>query len=193
MAELDSFSEWFEFVHGEGGLKAGGVAAPTELAQFNSILQKKVLGMSTELSAGDATFLDSLVNLTARTIQYWIDRYGRPVPDTDQARHIIEQIRHSLVNIEEIDPGNERVVSQIAETEDMVEAPRLLVSALSNITSSHHSTRLNKELALPMEELARQLPAFILALAEYNEGLPIDKYLEDTFKNIQANYLLADS
>lgn len=193
MPELDDFSEWFEFVHGEGSLRTGNVASPSDLAEFNKILQKKVLGFSGELSQNEASFVDGLVDMTARSLQYWIDRFGVGVPGTAQSVHLIEEIQKNLSRLEELDPSEGRVVAEIASPQEMMRDPRKFVAALSNVTGSQHPIRLNSLVTQPMEELACSLPAFIVVLAEYNEGLPVDDYLEDTFKNIQARYLLTES
>ncbi len=193
MPELDDFSEWFEFVHGEGGLRAGSVATPSDLAEFNNILQKKVLGFSADLSPKEASFVDGLVDLTARSIQYWIDRFGVTVPATAQSVYLIEEIQKNLSQLEELDPSEGRVVTEIAPPQDMIRDPQKLVIALANVTGSQHAIRRNNLVTQPMEELSRSLPAFIVVLAEHNEGLPVDDYLEGTFKNIQARYLLAES
>lgn len=197
-----SFERFNNLYPGLGEIKEGKFVPPDHWEKFCDVYINKIRYIQAavrDLTPEEGTFIDHTSDIASQCVQYWIEKFYRnpanksrrflpTILPNDQSSFIIPSLRRCIVEIEKADLQG-AASSAIPSLEDMGNKPEGLIKALDHMTHLKHSVRRNKDLRKPVIDYATNIMRFIPLLAQYNEGLVIDEYIEARVRELINVYI----
>jgi len=188
---LNELTNQFNQNHPElDGVAQEGIISAEHVHALRSIFDAKIVSLSRrqELADHERMFVDYSLDMGARCLTYWLERYDLPLPQSTPAIQIVNRLRASV----RASGYSDDETAPIFSTNEMLADKALFIRLLGSMSGGGMAIdRLKSSTRAPVEEAARNVLAFMTVLADENpSGLPVDDYLSGNIKNMLAHYEL---
>jgi hypothetical protein len=185
----DDFSSRYPEI---GEIKEGSKLEFNQAKIFCWLMSEKLASLDSKNAKFiDQLFIDSVVSSGSSCLQRWIEDYDLKIPDDTIVKDAVKRARRSLVEIVLID--RQEKIYPIVKYDEMKNNPILLSAAINNVTSTYRTVRSTPEIYNPCIKYSQALMTITDRMAEFNEGLIVDEYIEGRLREITQVFMAAES
>jgi hypothetical protein len=194
MSEFDGPKDDFSSRYPDiGPIQEGSVLEVDQAKKFADLFRTKIFAIN-DNSEPDLVLLDEIVNSGSSIMQYYINNYAlrneKFIPSDSKVEGAIWEIRSSLLEI--INKNPRPKYYPISSFDNLVAGPRALSDAMDNIVFNYRNTRTDPTIISASKRYADAIFLLLDLLAQYNEGLWVNEYIEARFRQITNAYMAAE-
>jgi hypothetical protein len=186
----DDFSSRYPDI---GPIQQGSILEVDQAKKFADLFGRKIAEIN-ENSETDLMLLDEVVNSGSSIMQYYINNYAlrnsKFIPSDRKVEGAIWEIGSSLLEI--INKNPRPKFYPISSFDNLVASPRALSDAMNNIVLNYRNTRTAPAIFNASIRYAKAILLLLDRIAEYNEGLWVDEYIEARISQITDAYMAAE-
>jgi hypothetical protein len=184
----DDFSSRYPEI---GEIKEGSVLDANKAKKLCRLMSDKLASLETkDASLYDGLFIDTVVMNGSSCLQRWVEDYDLIIPQETIVQEAVKRARKSILEI--IWRDEQENIYPIAKFDEMKRNSLLVSAAINNVTYTYRSVRSTPEIYNPCIKYSQALMTITDRMAEYNEGLVVDEYVQGRLREITEVFIASE-